>query len=45
MAKFRYEDIAALVPPGAEDPTLVLSGMTREGEGFRGEDEVRVPRW
>ena len=40
VAKFRMEDVKAIVaPPSA---TLVLTGMTRDGEPFIGSETVQV---
>jgi hypothetical protein len=40
VAKFNYEDVALLVREGTA--VLVLTGETKDGESFRGEDMVRV---
>jgi hypothetical protein len=45
VAKFIYSEIAKLVLGDAAELTLTLTGTTREGEDFWGEDVVRVVRW
>ena len=42
VAKFRMEDVRAIIaPPSA---TLILTGMTRDGEPFIGSETVTVKR-